>query len=186
MRERVQSIFVVAVLTAAVAAFPPLLAQTTNATLVGTATDPQGAAVARGTVTVRDTATGVARQVQTDDCYRVYPLEAGAYDATACLMGFQSKVASNVVAGVAANMKADFSLEAGAASELLNFSANAAILPIQDATLGGTFNVTQARNLAGKRPQFSQCWLYSDSIALMKTKTNGALLYAVSEFAVVS
>jgi Carboxypeptidase regulatory-like domain len=172
MRERVQSIFVVAVSTAATAAFAPLLAQTTKATLVGTVTDRQGAAIARGTVTVRDTATGAARQVQTDDteCYRVYPSEAGAYDVTASLMDFPSKVASNVVAGVAANVKADFSPEAGAVSELLNFSANTAILPTQDATLGGTFSVTQTGNLAGKRPQFSQGWFYSDSITVMKTK----------------
>ena len=149
MRGLARTILAVGMMAAATAGFPPVMAQTTNATLVGTVTDPQGAAIARATVTVRNSATGVARQVLTDDTgsYRVYPLQAGSYDVTASIMGFQSKVASNVVVDVAANVKVDFALDVGAVTESVNVSANAAILQTQDATLGGTITTTQLENL---------------------------------------
>ena len=149
MRVRVRTILAVGILTAATAAFVPVMAQTTNATLVGTVTDPQGASIARATVTARNAATGVARQVLTDDtgAYRVYPLQAGSYDVTASMMGFQSEVASNVIVDIAANVKVDFALEVGAVTESVNVSANAAILQTQDATLGGTITTTQLENL---------------------------------------
>src|SRR5687767_1266038 len=89
------------------------LAQTTNATLVGDVTDSQAGAVAGATVTVKNTATGVARTVQTSELgtYRVFPLNPGTYDVTASMAGFKNKNISNVVVEVAANVKVDFQLE---------------------------------------------------------------------------
>jgi hypothetical protein len=188
MGDPVRRTFELAVLTAATAAFAPLLAQSTYATLVGTVTDQHGAAIACVTVNVRNTVTGLARQVQPDDAdsHRVYPLQGSAYDLTASVTGVQSKVDSNAVVDVAANEKVDFSVEVRVVSESLNVSANAAVLRNQDAALGGTITITQTGELTGKWPQFSQGWFYSGSMSVIGTEMSGAPLYAASEFEVVS
>jgi len=123
-----------------ISTFAPLRAQTTNATLVGTVTDAQGAVVPNATVTVKSVATGIERTVQTDTSgtYRVYPLQPGAYDVSVSATGFQAKVVSNVVLDVASNVKVDFSLTVGVVTESVSVAANAAILQTQDATVGGT------------------------------------------------
>ena len=132
-----------------VSTFAPLGAQTTNATLVGTVTDAQGAVVPGAKVTAKSSATGIERTVQTDASgdYRIYPLQPGAYDVTVSAAGFQAKVVSNVVLDVAANVKVDFSLTVGVVTESVSVAANAALLQTQDASVGGTITSAQIEAL---------------------------------------
>ena len=60
-------------------------AQTNNATIVGNVTDASGGSVAGADITVRNVATGVSRQLKTDEAgaYRVFPLDPGTYEVTA-------------------------------------------------------------------------------------------------------
>ena len=129
--------------------FAPLEAQTTNATLVGTVTDAQGAVVPGAKVTAKSSATGIERAVQTDASgdFRIYPLQPGAYDVTVSAAGFQAKVVSNVVLEVAANVKVDFALTVGVVTESVSVAANAALLQTQDATVGGTITSSQIEAL---------------------------------------
>jgi hypothetical protein len=62
---------------------PGLLpAQTSDAVLVGIVTDAQGAAVPGATVAAVNTATGVSREVVSNDtgAYRIGPLVPGTYE----------------------------------------------------------------------------------------------------------
>lgn len=123
--------------------------QTTNATLVGSVSDPQSAAVTGATITVKNMGTGVSRTVETDALgnYRVSPLNPGVYQVAASMAGFKSKVSSNVVLEIASNVKVDFQLEVGQVTETVEVSATASILQTQDASVGGTVTGTELARL---------------------------------------
>src|SRR5262245_13842887 len=125
------------------------VAQTTNATLVGGVTDPQSGAVSGATITVKNTATGVARTVQTNELgtYRVFPLNPGTYDVTASMAGFKNKIIPNVVVEVASNVKVDFQLEVGQITETVEVSAAATVLQTQDASVGGLVTSTELERM---------------------------------------
>jgi hypothetical protein len=130
------------------------IAQTTNATIVGDVTDPQAGAIANATITVKNSATGITRQVTTSELgsYRVFPLNPGTYEVSATAPGFKTKVANNVTLEVAANAKVDFTLEVGAVSETVEVSATAVALQTQDASVGGTItnNVLERMPVNGR------------------------------------
>jgi hypothetical protein len=145
MSRVLRTALAIALWAAFVSTIAPLGAQTTNGTLVGTVTDAQGAVVPNASVTVKNTGTGIERKVQTNTSgeYSVYPLQPGAYEITASASGFQSKVVSNVVLDVAANIKVDVQLAVGNITESVSVTANAALLQTQDASVGGTITSTQ-------------------------------------------
>jgi hypothetical protein len=125
------------------------VAQTTDATIVGDVADPQGGAIAGAVISVKNMATGVAREVKTADTggYRVYPLNPGSYELTATAPGFKTQLQRNVVLDAAANVKVDFKLEVGVVSEKVEVEASAAILQTQDASVGGTVTGSEVARL---------------------------------------
>lgn len=137
------------------------LAQTTNATLVGTVLDPQNAAVVGATVAVKNVGTGVTRTVTTDALgnYRVFPLNPGTYEVTATMSGFRTKVASHVILEVASNVKVDFQLEVGQVTETVEVSAAAAMLQTQDASVGGTVTSRELAKLPVNGRNFTRLML---------------------------
>jgi Carboxypeptidase regulatory-like domain len=143
---RVKVLFLIyAMFALAAAAF----AQTTNATIVGNVSDVSGGNVAGADITVKNVATGVSRQLKTDEAgaYRVFPLNPGAYDVTASSAGMKTQVQQNVTLDAAANVKVDFRMEVGVVSEKVEVEANAAVLQTQDATVGGTVTGTEVSRL---------------------------------------
>ena len=129
--------------------FAALTAQTTDATIVGDIADPQGATVTGASVTVRNTATGVSRDVKTGESggYLVFPLSPGTYEVIATAPGFKTAIQRNIVLDAAANVKVDFKLEIGAISEQVEVQATAAILQTQDASVGGTVSSAEVARL---------------------------------------
>ncbi len=115
-----------------------LHAQTTNATLVGDVTDTANAVIPQARIAVRSLATGIAREVQTDEngSYRITPLNPGFYEVTVSKAGFQTQVAKEIKLEVAATVKLDFQLGVSAIAETVNVSAAAPMLQTQDASTG--------------------------------------------------
>src|SRR5258708_27168539 len=77
-------------------------AQTFRGTILGTVTDSSGAAVSGAKVTVKNTDTGLTREVTTTDdgSYAVPELPIGTYDVTVEKLGFQTSVTKGVAVEV--------------------------------------------------------------------------------------
>ena len=75
-----------------------LNAQSTNGVILGTVTDPSGAALPGATVQVKNVGTGVIRTVTTNEVgrYRVPDLIIGQYQVQATLNGFRTVVETAV------------------------------------------------------------------------------------------
>ena len=115
-----------------------LLAQGPVASLTGEVKDPSGAAVPAATITVRNTDTGVSRTAPTNEAgvYLISALQPGPYEITANAPGFKRDVRSSVTLEVAQAARIDFALEVGAATEIVNITAEAPVTDTESASTG--------------------------------------------------
>ena len=90
-----------------------LIGQTSNASLGGSVSDPTGALVPGVEVTARNVGTGITNTTITNETgtYQFPNLQTGTYEASATLPGFRTQQFSNVVLGVAQQMRLNFTLE---------------------------------------------------------------------------
>src|SRR5882757_3877275 len=97
-----------------------------NATVVGTVTDPSGAAVANATITITRTETGqVFHLVSNGDGQYVAPdLPIGHYNLKIEATGFKTAEQKGVVLQVGDRTRLDFQLPVGGASETITVEAN--------------------------------------------------------------
>ena len=131
-------------------AVPMLLrAQGSDAVLVGIITDASGAAVAGATVSAVNVATGVSRDVITNQtgAYRIGPLVPGTYEVRTSMTGFKTKVQSNVVLQTGAVLKVDLVLEVGDVSERIEVTAAAPMLQTQETSVGGVITTSQLERI---------------------------------------
>ena len=96
-----------------------LRAQEAGGTIVGTVTDPSGAAVARANVTIKNIGTGLERSVSTNDdgVYVTPNLVPGGYEVRIDATGFSSTVVSDIVLTVGERREIDVTLKIGQASD---------------------------------------------------------------------
>src|SRR5467141_2094440 len=97
-----------------------------NATVVGTITDPSGAAVANATITITRTETGqVFHLVSNGDGQYVAPdLPIGHYNIKVEATGFKTAEQKGVVLQVGDRTRLDFQMPVGGASETITVEAN--------------------------------------------------------------
>jgi hypothetical protein len=128
----------------------PGRAQTFRGTILGTVTDATGAVVSGVKVTVRNTDTGLTREVTTGDDgnYSAPELPVGNYSVTVEKTGFKAGVVSGIQLEASSQRRADTSLQPGAVSETIEVSGES--LPQIDTesdTLGGTLTSSEIGNL---------------------------------------
>jgi hypothetical protein len=130
-------------------AISPGWSQTTDAAIVGIVTDPSGAAIAAATVSATNNATGVTREVTTNDtgAYRIGPLTPGTYELRASIAGFKMKVQTNLVLQTGAVVKVDFDLEVGQVTERVEVTAAAPMLQTQETSVGGVITTSQLERI---------------------------------------
>lgn len=108
----------------------PLAAQQETATVIGTITDAQNAALPGATVTARNTDTGFTRTGLTDaeGRYRIAAIPPGAYELSAELQGFGRAVRTGVRLTVGAEAVINFDLAVAGVSELVTVTANTPVV----------------------------------------------------------
>src|SRR3984893_12029009 len=129
----------------------PGTAQAFRGTILGTVTDATGAVVSGAKVTVRNTDTGLTREVTTadDGNFSAPELPVGNYSVTVEKTGFKSGLVSDIHLEASSQRRADVSLQPGAITEQIEVSAES--LPqieTESDTLGGTLTSSEIGNLA--------------------------------------
>src|SRR5271169_6213063 len=96
-------------------------------TIVGTVTDPSGAAVANVAITVTNVDTGAIRTIPTNDSgqYAAVDLQIGHYVVKAEAKGFKVAEQKDIVLTIGARIRVDFQMQLGASQETVTFEANA-------------------------------------------------------------
>src|SRR5437660_6772890 len=117
------------------------LAQST-ATLQGTVLDPQGGAVPDAKVTVRNAATGVERNTQTDSAgyFQVPSLPVGAYRIEIRHEGFQTLVVKQIDLDVATIVSQNFELKVGELSQTTEVTSEASVVETATMSVGQVIN----------------------------------------------
>src|ERR1700675_1213720 len=127
----------------------PANAQVSGATLSGLVTDEQGGPVANATISIKNAATGVAREVtsNSDGIYSAPNLLPGEYEVTVTATGFQTLTEKGVTLTVGGQQSLNLVMKVGALSQTVE--VNAAIPDIQttSSTVSSTVDSTTMREL---------------------------------------
>src|SRR5262245_24602206 len=115
----------------------------------GVVTDSSGGALAGVTVVVRNSATNIAREVQTDGGgrYRALALQPGRYDVTAALPGFVTRPQNGVEALVGVTVTVDFQMRPGTVTEEVTVTAEAPLLDSSRTDVSSVVSETAIQNL---------------------------------------
>ena len=146
MSSRISVLFI---LLAAFVLPAGLFAQGSDAVIVGIVTDSSGGAVAGAAVSAVNTATGISRDVTTNEsgAYRIGPLVPGAYEVRTSMSGFKTKVQSGVILQTGSVVKIDQTLDVGEVSERIEVTAEAAMLQTQETSVSGVITTSQLERI---------------------------------------
>ncbi|HLW84423.1 MAG TPA: carboxypeptidase-like regulatory domain-containing protein [Candidatus Sulfotelmatobacter sp.] len=127
----------------------PATAQSTAGRILGTVTDQSGAAVSGATVDVTDVQRGNSRTLTTDASgdYVAAELAPGTYKIRVESKGFKKVERPNVVIEVATDVRADFTLQPGAVSEIVVVEEDVPLVNTTSSTLGGTLSNEEINDL---------------------------------------
>jgi len=129
----------------------PLAAQTASTgAVLGKVTDPQGAVVPRAEVNLTDTATNLVRTQRTNDDghFTFNGVLPGTYTLKVTAQGFRLAELKSVIVEVNRSFTADFALEVGNISDVVELTAAAGSeLQKIDAQLGNVMDVKMIRSL---------------------------------------
>ena len=136
---------------------PIVIAQSSKGIVVGTITDPSGAAISDCTVRVINTSTNVSRETvsASEGTFRLDAVDPGAYKVEVTADGFKAAVRDNVIVAAAQITDTSFTLEVGGVGEVVNVSPDKnVILQKQDGARTSTLDPRQIVDLpvAGLNP----------------------------------
>jgi len=121
-----------------------------EATIVGTVTDPSGAAVTTATITITNNDTGVERTLpsNTDGQYVAPDLHIGHYTVRATAAGFKVAEQKNITLNVGDRTRIDFKLQVGSAQEQVTVEANAVAVQTDSGEVSNVITGQQVTQLA--------------------------------------
>ena len=124
--------FVIACSIAMLVLVSSALGQTSKGFIVGTITDPNGAAVPGATIKATNSATGTSRETisQPDGSYRFDAVDPGNYKLDVSGTGFKSAT-RDVVVAAAQTTEASFPLEVGNPAEIVTVTSAASGIELQ-------------------------------------------------------
>ncbi|HEX5413172.1 MAG TPA: carboxypeptidase-like regulatory domain-containing protein [Terriglobia bacterium] len=128
---------------------PNCWAQQSSATIVGTVTDPSGAAIPNATITVVNPDTGFKRVLVSNSvgAYTIAGLVPGAYNVTAEASGFQRLVQAGVTLTVGQTQRVDMQLKVGQATQEVTVQANVPHVQTESASVSTAIVGKQIQDL---------------------------------------
>jgi hypothetical protein len=131
---------IIAVLGVCLLLAPASLAQSFNASISGTVTDPSGAAVPNTEITLTSVDTGsVAKTTSGQDGLYAFPnLQRGAYELKASAAGFRTFVQRGIGISINDTVRVDIKLEVGTETQVIEVSANVSPINSDNGELKGT------------------------------------------------
>ena len=125
------------------------LAQSTNGSVTGQATDATGAAVPNATVTLISASTGLNRTTHTNGQgeYTFADVPIGTYEVDVNAPSFQKEAVKGVIVNVATVTRGDAHLTSGSTNETVTVEANAIQVQTDSGSLGNVIDGTQVREL---------------------------------------
>ena len=126
------------------------VASAQEATIVGTVTDPSGAAVPNAAITITNIDTGVERSLPTngDGQYVAPDLHIGRYTVHATAAGFKAEEQKDLVLAVGDRTRIDFKLQVGSAQESVTVEANPVAVQTDTGEVSNVINGQQITQLA--------------------------------------
>jgi hypothetical protein len=120
-----------------------------TATLKGTVLDPNGAVVAGATITVTSPEKGISKTAKsgTDGTYQVPLLPPGSYDLQVDATGFSREVVRNLQLTIGQILVFDVNLRVGAVSTVVEVTAEAPLIQVEQTQQANTINQAQVENL---------------------------------------
>src|SRR5438132_4740032 len=102
-------------------------AQTSNATLGGTVSDPTGAFIPGVSITATNVATGIVNTALSNEAgaYQFASLQTGTYKVSAELAGFQTQTYNAVALGISQQVRLNFTLQVGNVAQAVEVTAAA-------------------------------------------------------------
>ena len=116
--------------------------QSGTATITGTVTDPNGAAVAGVKMTLRDPLTGFERETVTNETgnYNLPGLRPSNYDVTAELKGFRKRNYRGFHVEINQTARLDVQLEIGEVTSVVEVQGTAQLLQSENSSVGGVID----------------------------------------------
>ena len=121
-----------------------------EATILGTVTDPTGAAVPNATITITNNETGVTRTLPSngDGQYVAPDLHIGPYTIRVNATGFKAAEQKGITLSVGDRSRIDFKLQVGSAQEQVTVEANAVAVQTDTGEVSNVINGQQITQLA--------------------------------------
>jgi hypothetical protein len=163
----------------------PLAAQTLDTGILGTVTDPGGAAISDVTITINNPATGLSRTVKTapDGKYEVRYLVPGPYTIEAQATGFRTERTNSVTIQLNQQVRIDFSMQIGETHQTVEITGSAPLLQTENATLGEVVSTERIVNLPLNGRSFVQLSVLTPGVRVTEpsqftSSTNGSRIIA--------
>ncbi|WP_263384702.1 TonB-dependent receptor [Granulicella arctica] len=139
----------------------------TTGAIRGTLTDPQGAVITSGTVTVKSQGTDAVRVAATDKDgqFAVGLLPPGLYTVTIAAPGFKTENPGAITVTVTETARVDAKLVLGSQNETVEVSSLAPSLQVENATLGTVVDGATIREVPLTNRNFTQVLTLSAGVA---------------------
>ena len=140
---------VLAVAVALLLGAGPSLAQVDTGSILGTVSDASGATIAGAQVVLLNQGTGASLTGTTapDGVFKFSPVRIGTYTLTVTFQGFQTSTQKDIPVNVGADVVANFTLQPGKVSEIVEVTGAAPVLQSQDASVGQVADTATVNNL---------------------------------------
>jgi Carboxypeptidase regulatory-like domain/TonB-dependent Receptor Plug Domain/TonB dependent receptor len=152
-----------------------VLAQFETASVLGTVRDASGAVLPGASVTLANTATGVALTRTTDDkgTYEFFTVRPGTYNVTAELAGFASATAPGVKVSIGARQRVDLVQSPGQVSETVEVTSEVSVLETDSSQRGQVITSEQAVALPLNGREYSSLVLLTTGVRFSALNTGG-------------